>query len=349
MYFRSPLYELQKASGSVFQSYDHLSYELPSHFGSAEKEYAALNGSCVIIDFSYYGYLKIIGKQALDFLNRMSTNDLKKMDENKCAATVLTNDKGRIIDLISVSRMADGLYMTTSPQCDQKIIQWLDKYIIMDDVQIRNLSAQMIHLGLIGPRSAEILKLLFGTEPPEHDQVAAFIFGGQPVLVSQSFQLDNGFILTANVSIKQELWELFNSHKIPLCGMEAYFAARIEQKKPIMGTELSEKYNPLEAGLQNSVSFTKGCYIGQEVIARLDSYNKIQKHLVQLKSSEPFPEGAKIFSDDNKEIGMVTSSTHSYKYGQNIALGYVKTEFINTKLVWISTASEKRVQAEFCS
>lgn len=346
MYHQSPFYEFQKASGAVFANYDPYPYELPSYFSSAKEEYGALSGSCAVIDFSHYGYLKITGKNALDFLNRMSTNDLKKLDNNQCVLTVLTNDKGRIIDLINIRRQQDELYAITSPESDEKIIRWLDKYIIMDDVQIQNLSAQTIHLGFIGPRSAEVLTSIFGTEPPEQSQIATLTLGGQAIVAMRSFQLESGFTLTADISAKSILWDLLRTKNIKLCGMDAYLNARIEQKKPVMGTELSEKYNPLEAGLQHAVSFTKGCYVGQEVIARLDSYNKIQKHLIRLKSDETILPGDRIFSD-NKEIGIITSSTHSYKYEWMIALGYVKTEFINVSNVLVNTKSEKRVKAEF--
>ena len=347
MLLQSPFYEFQRAHGAVFKRYDPLSYELPSHFGSAEEEYTEMVRSCVAIDFSHYGYLKITGKHALDFLNRMSTNDLNKLYENKSAATVLTNDKGRIIDLIGVNRQTDGLYVITSPGTHEKIMQWLDKYIIMDDVHIQNLSEQTIHLGFIGPRSAEILKSISGTELAGQDQIVTLMLDGQTIVITRSIQLGTGFTITANISAKTALWNLILSKNIPLCGMDAYTSARIEQKKPLIGNELSEKYNPLESGLQHAVSFTKGCYIGQEVIARLDSYNKIQKHLVQLQSKESIPEGAKIYTD-NKEIGVITSSTHSYKYRQNVALGYVKTEFINVSNVLVSTTSEKPITAEFC-
>ena len=348
MHLRSPFYEIQKACGAVFKIYDFLSYELPSFFSSAEEEYAALSQSCVVIDFSFYGRLRITGKHALDFMNRMSTNDLKKLNENQCAATVLTNDKGRIVDLIMVNRQEDGLHVMTSPLNDEKIIQWLDKYIIMDDVHIENLSACTIYLGLIGPGSVEILSSLLGTDPPEQGRIVHFILDGHPMVASRSNHLGNGYTITAADTAKQVLWNFVDSHKIMPCGMDAYFSMRIEQKKPIKENELSEKYNPLEAGLQSAVSFTKGCYIGQEVIARLDSYNKIQKHLVQLKCQEPIPDGSKILSE-SKEIGIITSSTHSYKYGQFMALGYVKTEFINAKSILICTTSQKLVQAEICS
>ncbi|MBL7996654.1 aminomethyltransferase family protein [bacterium] len=344
---RSPLYDILKTQGAVFKSYDEFLFELPAHFVSIQQEYRSLKQACVCIDFSYYGSIKLTGKHAQDFLNRMSTNNLKNLNINEFTSTVLTNDKGRIIDLIVVYRLVDGLLITTSPQNHINIIAWLEKYIIMDDVKIENLSSKIIQLGLIGPRSADVLITMTAMDPPKQNHVVQFLIAGNSIYVARSHQLDEGFLLVTDISGIDALWNLFVAQDIGVCGMDAYLAARIEQRKPIFRRELTDKYNPLEAGLAQAVSFNKGCYIGQEVIARLDSYNKIQKHLVLLKSEEPVSLGSKITAG-NQEIGIVTSSSYSYSNKQNLALGYVKTEFTSGTASFTIFTDGKLIHAEIC-
>lgn len=347
MHLRTPLYDILKTQGAVFKSYDDFLFELPAHFVSVEQEYRSLKQSCVGIDFSYYGSIKLTGKHAQDFLNRMSTNNLKNLNINEFISTVLTNDKGRIIDLIMVYRLEDGLLITTSPQNHENIIAWLEKYIVMDDVKIENLSSKIIQLGIIGPRSSETVLSMTRMDPPKQNHVVQFLIAGINIFVAPSHQLDEGFLLITDISGIDVLWNFFVTQDIGLCGMDAYLAARIEQKKPIFRRELTDKYNPLEAGLTQAVSFNKGCYIGQEVIARLDSYNKIQKHLVQLKSEEPVSLDSKIMAD-NKEIGIITSSSYSYSNKQNLALGYVKTEFTSAAELFLIDTHGRPIRAEIC-
>lgn len=342
----TPFYELQKALGASFRIYDEFQYELPAYFNSAESEYAAMNASCVCIDFSYYGHIQLSGKHALDFLNRMSTNDLKKLDNHRCTSTVLTNEKGRIIDLIRVYRLDDVILLTVSPQYDKKVSSWLDKYIIMDDVRMEIQSYKTIQIGLMGPRSSEILNLITKTKPPGENQLTRFDLGGFSIMAAPAHQLEKGFLLIADVSAREAIWNWIQSNRIQFCGMEAYLSARIEQKKPLPCKELSDKYNPLEAGLLDAVSFNKGCYIGQEVIARLDSYNKVQRHLVKIITTESIPDDSKIFLG-NKEIGIVTSSSYSRHLKKNIALAYVKTEFIDSAEPMHINLSDRTVKAEF--
>lgn len=348
MYSQSPFHDLLKECGAVFKDYEEFQYELPAHFGSIEQEYEQLSRFCGCIDFSYYGNLKLTGKHALDFLNRMSTNDLKKLDVNEFTSTVLTNEKGRIIDLIIVYRLTDGLLITTSPANQESVTTWLEKYIIMDDVKIQNLTGKILQLGLIGCLSSDAVNSILKTDLPRQNHFSEFSHDGHNILIASSHQLETGLILIAEISAKESLWNWVMSQSIKLCGTEAYTALRIEQKKPVLRRELSDKYNPLEAGLTDAVSFSKGCYIGQEVIARLDSQNKISKRLVKLKSAESISENSVILIGD-KEAGVATSSSYSYSNKQNIALGYVKTEFRDTASPIEITESGKTIFAEFSS
>ncbi len=345
MFKRTPFFNFHNSAGATFRSYEEFQYELPEHFGSVRRENEALMHDAVCIDFSFHGCLRLSGRHALDFLNRMSTNDLKNLQQNECLQTVLTTDKGRIVDLISVYRSDNDLVVSTSPQNEDTILRWFDKYIIMDDVRMEIATDHTAQLVVVGPRSSQIVRDLIKTDPPENNRSLNSEFQGHPLLIGTSFQIENGFILITDLHGGESLLEWFRSKNILSCGMEVYHSARIAQRKPILRRELSEKYNPLEAGLSHAVSFTKGCYIGQEVVARLDSYQKVQRHLVLIRTSDQVSTDCKI-KKNNSEAGSVTSSCYSENLGQFISLGYVKTEFTSSSGPWTIDCDDRVIQAE---
>jgi folate-binding protein YgfZ len=328
---RTPLYAYHKSMGAQFQDYGIYGHELPSQFESTESEYHALRNFGGIIDFSFYGRIRLVGKDSLDLLHRMSTNDLKNLQPLQSAFTVLTTEKGRIIDCATVLNQFDHLLMIISPQNQEMILQWLDRYIIRDDVRTEDATGQTIHLGLFGPHCASAIENMFNIDVHgllDSNGLVNINLNDQRVLISPSRFLD-GFDLIADANAAETVLNVLRKSQLMFCGMEAYEIARIEEGHPIFRRELSDRYNPLEAGLAGAVSFTKGCYIGQEVIARLDSYQKIQRHLVRLKLSNlPLPENKILFQ--GKEIGHVTSSVRSIKYNAFIGLGYLKTEMSMT-------------------
>ena len=305
---------------------------LPSVHSTAQEEYRAATETAGLVDRSHLGRLEITGADGLDLLNRLSTNNLEVLGIGDGALTVLTSNKGRIVDLLHVLRLEDRLLVLTGPETRAKVAEWIDFYTFVEDVTVTDVTEETGMLSVIGPKAEEIIVRLCGDDamPVPEGAVPITADGTDATLVRCS---DLGrlpeYALVVPRTDAETLWQAMlrmgaEEGAVPV-GMDAFEAIRVENRVPAPGKELTEDYNPLEAGLLNLVSFNKGCYIGQEVVTRLDTYDKVQKHLVGLEfdgDSAP-AEGAALFSD-GKKAGMVTSVAVSPGTGRTVGLGYVR-------------------------
>ncbi len=347
----TPFYRFQESAGAHFLNYEYAPYELPSYFDAIESEYDALRNSAAFVDFSFLGRLRLAGKDALGLLHRLSTNDLRNLLPLQRAVSVLTSEKGRIMDLVTIDHCSDHVLMITSAQNQVPIAKWLDKYTITDIVVTKDVTDTTLQVRILGPKSPEAVNLMFKIDSAQlqPNQLSETRIGHHEILIARSDYLnETGFDVIADIAAAETLFSASKNSGLQFCGMEACEIARVEDGKPVFRRELSDKYNPLEAGLTDAVSFTKGCYIGQEVIARLDSYQKVQRHLVQLRlSGQPMEENKILFQ--GKEIGTVTSCVRSIKHNGFIGLGYVKTEFSTSGEIFDVTDSSKMTRAQLLS
>lgn len=299
-------------------------YELPSTFSDPESEYTAAVTGAAIHDASYRGRLKATGEDALDLLNRMSTNKVIDLQPGEGTPTVLTTDRGRILDLLGVVNNGDHVLLLTSPGQQQPVIEWLDRYTIMEDLVVEDITATTAMLALIGPVARDYLKP--DASPTTAMSAREQSFGDYRALVI-NYPLGKlpCYYLVTPAEDALGTWVHFLESGVTPVGMEAFETVRVSLGIPEANSELGVLYNPLEAGLIGSVDFAKGCYIGQEVIARLDSYKKVQKYLVALK----FDDNAKVNAGDSlvqagQAVGSVTSMSRVPGNGL-VGLGYVKT------------------------
>ena len=317
--------------GKEFQ--DHHGWNMPGLYSDLASEYVAATEDVAVHDSSYVGRLKATGPDALDLLNRMSTNQVLSLEPGQGAPTILTTDRGRILDLIGVVNFGEYALLLTSPGEQQRVIDWLDKYTIMEDMTVEDLTSQTAMLTVLGPNSMVRLEQLAGEElsdlPPFHSK--SVTLGGEALsVINRPLAEMPAFELLLSLDSAPAVWNALIEAKIAPIGLRAYQALRIERAIPSHGREMGDAYNPLEAGLIGSIDFAKGCYIGQEVIARLDTYRKVQKHLVVLH----FPEDSSVSEGDSLEhdgqtIGAVTSLARIPTSGQLIGLGYVRTASAN--------------------
>ena len=304
-------------------------WELPAVLTDVASEYRSAINDAAVYDASYMGRLKATGTDALDLLNRLSTNEVVGLEPGQGVPTILTTDKGRILDVIIVVNAGEHVLLLTSPGMQEPVIEFLDKYTIMEDLTVEDVSSATAALAVWGPKSQERLAKaanadLSGLQP--YHSLGTEV-GGRPVrLISYSFAGLPGYYLISAVEDASAVWQSLAAAGITPMGAEASEKARIAQGMPAHGSEMSEDFNPLEAGLIGAIDFTKGCYIGQEVIARLDTYKKVQKYLVKLA----FVDGSSVapgalLTQEGKPVGKVTSVASDPSSGQNIGLGYVRT------------------------
>lgn len=283
------------------------------------------------------GFVNTNGKDVIDFLNRMSTNDFRKFSNFDFRKTVLTNDKGRIIDLINVLAIESSPIILTSEISRNKVISHLEKYIIMDDVRLKGSDEIYFHIEIFSEGDViELAKIMFDVEL----QKGKFtVYGGSDYIYTDDFKVN-----TLNVICMEERVNFFKNilHKFRELNKTDYEKLRIVSGIPEGESEFNDQINPVECGLSRFISFTKGCYIGQEVIARLDSQGKIPKQMVQLKSESKLESGEKIFDEDLKESGFVSTALNLGS--DNMGLGFIRSVNLNfEKKYFTQLNGEKKI------
>ena len=325
---RSALHPIATAAGGHFQ--ERFGWELPRVYADPALEYRAATEAVAVHDASYVGRLKATGRDVLDLLNRMSTNQVLSLQPGQGAPTILTTDRGRILDLIAVVNTGDYILLITSPGNQQRIIDWLDKYTIMEDVAVQDVTSSATLLSVLGPGSQAALEAISGValgEVSAYHTVTVAIGGQEVRLIRRPLGGLPSFDLLVSPDGAPGVWQaLVESGATPM-GVEAMDAVRVRYGVPYYGREMGEAFNPLEAGLIGSIDFAKGCYIGQEVIARLDTYHKVQRALVTLRFAPDaqVAEGMNLRRGEQR-VGVVTSVARIPKTGEVIGLGYVRAE-----------------------
>ena len=328
----SPLHSHHQAAGARFVVDD--GWEVPAAFRDLDAEYRAATQGVALADRSPVGRLQATGPDVLDLLNRLSTNAVDPLDPGAGEATVLTTNKGRIIDWITLLHPGDRTVILTSPPCAEAVSAWIDRYTIIEDVTVEDVTPSTALIGVLGPAAAAVVEAVLGPEaaglPPLGCRTVPW--GAGVVLAARTDPLRvPGYDLLVDASDAVTLWDALAqagaAHGVQPIGFEAMEALRVENGLPRWGHELGDAYNPLEAGLTESVSWTKGCYIGQEVVARLWTYHKVQKYLVGLAfqadgDTRPAP-GASLHVGDAR-AGALTSVAFSPGAGALLGLGYLR-------------------------
>jgi folate-binding protein YgfZ len=304
-----------------------------------------------------YGRLFARGKDAIDLLHRMSTNDMKPLEEAKSQAvlTVLTNEKGRFVDVLKVVRDSKGdVLLITSKGLEETVIRWLDKFTIMEDARFEPATEKIAQFLICGPNAMAILSQYASQNLSEAIRTCVYDLQIESIpatLVKAPSLAGNAWFILTSADTAPSVWSKLEADVLTQEGAimdsEFFEVLRIENGTPIAPNEINDKHNPLELALASeAVNFTKGCYIGQEVIARLDAQGKVQRKLVGLKFSEGTPHIGNRISDESligtplgEEIGDVTSMANSPSIG-SIGLGYIRAKYANPGTILFVKDSE---------
>jgi folate-binding protein YgfZ len=288
--------------------------------------YEAAHSGAVLVDRSTLGVLKFTGETRLDLINRMSTQAVMNLSSGQGTATILTTDIGRIIDRLLLYASSDAVYCLTGENNGDAIARYLMGFVFfMDDFQVQDLSNETAVLAVYGREAATLMARLFGpaaADLPLHHWLQIQT-GALSVYLHRTDPIaGDGYLVMGEAAEKQALWDELMGAGIVPAGEADFEYLRIESRQPRFGHELTQAYIPLEAGLWDDVSFNKGCYTGQEIIARMESRGRIAKKLVQLRARQMIAPGANIQAD-GKEVGAVTSAANGPS--GPLALAYVKT------------------------
>jgi hypothetical protein len=288
----------------------------------------AARASAVLRDASHWGRLLIRGNDHLDFLHRMTTNDFNNLAPGQGLEAVFIEQRARIIDLGVFYRGAASTLLLVSPRSRSAIPAWLDRFIFAEAIEFEDISDKTAMLECCGPQAADLVQRATGHDlaqcQPGH--LLAPPTDAESWLARADWDGYPGFRAAGDPAAIGDLWQKLTATGASPIGEAAWDILRVERGLPLLGRELTEDYNPWEARLGHAIHMDKGCYIGQEVIARLDTYDKIKQHLVGLRLLPgDLPAPGQPLRDARREVGRITSAVHSPTQGP-IALAYVRRD-----------------------
>ncbi|GAB1544944.1 folate-binding protein YgfZ [Scytonema sp. NUACC21] len=283
-----------------------------------------------VCDRTHWGRIKVSDDDRLRFLHNQSTNDIQQLKPGQGCDTVFVNSTARTLDLVTAYIQEDGVLLLVSPNRREFLMQWLDRYIFFaDKVQLTDVTRETATFSLIGPESDDIIKQLgasaiIGQPYGTHINISPLASGDGSVTVAVGSGLASpGYTLIMPATDKEQLWsQLAETGTVPMSD-RAWDILRILQGRPAPDQELTEDYNPLEVGLWQTISFNKGCYIGQETIARLNTYKGVKQHLWGIHLTAPAEPGSTITIGEEK-VGKLTSYTETTN--GHFGLGYIRTK-----------------------
>jgi folate-binding protein YgfZ len=326
---QSALFEFHKRRGAVFA--EHFGWILPMHYGNSPAEYDAVRRTAGIVDLSHRGLLQFTGEDRVTFLQGMLSNDLRLLKTFDGQHAMILNQQGKVLADVRVLCAMNSLYLDFWAELKDKILAHLNRYLVADDVEIADRSEEYATLSLQGPRSEALLTVLAEQAewPKQMAHHAMFNADGVVIcVVRDSYTGETGFDLIIPradlVKIAQRLTEIGQPFDAAWAGQEALETLRIEAGIARYGIDFTDDNLLLETGLENHVSFTKGCYLGQEIVERVRSRGHVNRKLRGLLIDDAFParHGDAIRAGE-KQIGTITSSVYSPSLSRPIALGYV--------------------------
>ena len=309
---------------------------IPDFYSDVNTEVKAVRNSCGIIDLSDRGKLKLSGKEHLKLLQGMITNDVVKLGISKGLYATSLTPKGKMITDMRVHKFDDFAILDLEPGINETYGTHLLKYRLSYKADIEDITDSFSLFHLCGPGSTEIIKnnqRLSVVPRDEFDSVKVAEQGGDLLIIKTNRTGETGYDFYSDVDTGFKVWSNLldngaDGSLIPF-GLKTLDTLRIEAGIAVLGVDMNEDTIPIEAGLWSALDFEKGCYIGQEVIARIKWRGRVNWHLVgfDLKDfNDTLVSGTGIFVGD-KKVGRITSSAFSPTMNSFIALGYIRREF----------------------
>ena len=336
-------------------------WSVPASYGDVLFEYAAVReGGVGLIDLSPRGRIQVSGTEAVQFLNGLVTNDMKTLEENHWMPAAFPNVQGRLIASVRVIRLQDDttvrkpcpiFVLDTEPATHDAVLKTIERFTLAGDFRVADLTKETAVLSVQGKKAAEAVQLVLG------ETGAGLAFSGarqtlwqqsQFTVISATHTAESGFDFIADSDQANSLWTALQNAGVRPVGYDALEKLRIEAGLPRYGVDMDETNVVTETTLDDAVSYTKGCYVGQEIIARIKYRGHVAKKLAGLIFDQALKieSGASIRSSDGKEIGRVTSVTLSPHLGRTIAMGYVKYDYLAPGTSVRIVSGEKEFLAE---
>jgi folate-binding protein YgfZ len=341
MPLETPLLEMHRSSGATIGEY--FGTQLPARFGEFAEEYAALRRAVALVDTNFRATFSFAGPDRQRYLNALLTSNVRDLKPGQGAVGLLLNPQGHILAEVATFTLESRILAMSHALVGERTYSTFDKFIIMDDVELEDVTPMTRTLDLMGPRAAKLLSDLgagkFADMPllsheelklgQIHCRIVRREFAGEPAatLIVPRESL---------VNLWRELSAGVRAAGGTPVGMEAFNSLRLELGMPWFGVDYGDKQIPHEAGLEMThISYEKGCYTGQEIVERVRSRGHVNRRLTELQfSAAVAPATGTNLLHDGGETGSVTSTGYSPLLARAIGLGYVRREHsaIGTRL-----------------
>jgi len=285
--------------------------------------YQALREHAAWLDLSGRGKIRATGEDRARLLHAMTTQQVEQMKPGEGAYAFFLNAQGRILGDVNLFCFEDYFLLDTEPETRQKLFEHVDRYIIADDVTLEDLTEQMVTIAVEGPQAASVLEKLGAPIPEAPYQTRAW---GDRIIARVSSTGSEGFFVFLPISGKRELAGQLAG--VPEASAADARVVRIEHGRPRYGEEITERYLVQETGQTHAVNFTKGCYLGQEIVERVRSRAQIHRVLrrLEIDASDAPAAGTKLTSG-GADAAEIASSAFSPALAKVVAMAYVRVQF----------------------
>lgn len=306
-------------------------WTVPAAFGDAEAEYRALGDEAALVDLAFHARVRATGADRVDFLHGMLTNDVKRLTPGRGCFTLLLTEQGKVVADAVALALADAILLDGMASAMTAAAVALGRLIVADDVELSVPGDAAHAFGLYGPRACGALERLGVVAPPAEDYAHELVAvqGVAARVVRVPAPAAGGFLLLVAESDAAVWWGRCLEAGVPAAGQHALDTLRIESGVPWYGRDFGPETLALEVPLDAAISFTKGCYLGQEVVERVTARGHVNRKLVGLEvegGEVPAP-GDALFAGE-REVGRVTSAAWSWHLDRPVALGYVRREHL---------------------
>jgi len=331
---KSPLYEAQKKLGASFQIYQDR--EMVARYSNSTNEHLSVRATGGVIDNFNCGAIKVSGGEAVQFLNGLVTNDVKHLESGKGMRAAFLTGHGKVKALCRVFNLGNEYLIINDPQTHEEVFKYVFPFSYAGDFKVEDVSDQYRAISIQGPKSQLVMKeICFEPVPAlaEHDSFETLIAGHSGLVARASHTGELGFDIFVPTSQLNDVWDFAllkgEFHSVAPFGFEALNTLRIEAGIPVYGVDIDETNMMLETGLQDAVSFTKGCYTGQEAVAMATYRGHVSKRLSGVAiAGDIVPSPKDIVQQSGKEIGFVSSAILSPTLSSVVALAYIKYGFL---------------------
>jgi folate-binding protein YgfZ len=344
---RLPLHEHHLAAGAKTETVDD--WELPLTYGDPGDEYAAARRRAALLDRGHYGVLEVEGRDRATFLHALLSNEVKALAPGQGCAATLLDVHGKVQVVLFVWVLDDRILLVVPPGTAGKVLEALDHYLFSEKVALRDASEETALFLLAGPEAGALVERLTGARPPERPwaHVAATLGGAAVRLVTGDGETGGPEIwCVAAAADAARVWAALVTAGARPIGLTALESLRIEAGTPRFDHDVDESVLLPEIPMERLVSYTKGCYPGQEVVVRIRDRGHVNRMLTGLVLEGdivPAP-GAEVAADGGA-VGRVTSAVRSLGLGRPIALAFVRRQHARPDTVVSVRVGERTIAA----